>query len=95
VINVVASTAPAQALPDYHIRNGAKFPPLLCINEDITKHRKSHKDWGESTVKWIKDNEAGKADFFVFDAPHGYLNFAPFQEGAIDHAEEFFKRVLK
>ena len=83
-----------EALPDYHIRNGVKFPPLLCINENIEKHRKSHKDWGESTVQWIKDNKAGDAEFFVFDAPHGYLNFAPFQEKAIDHAEEFFKNVL-
>jgi len=65
-----------EALPDYHIRNGAKFPPLLCINEDNSKHRKSHDTWGESTVQWIKDNIAGQADFFVYDAPHGYLNFA-------------------
>lgn len=84
-----------EALPDYHIRNGTKFPPMLCINENIHKHRKSHKDWGEDTVQWIKKNQAGEADFFVFDAPHGYLNFAPFQEKAIDHAEKFFKRVFE
>ena len=84
-----------EALPDYHIRNGVTFPPILCINENIHKHRKSHKNWGEDTVQWIKDNQAGEADFFVFDAPHGYLNFAPFQEKAIDHAEEYFKRVFE
>jgi len=30
----------------------------------------------------------------MHDAPHGYLNFAPFQKGAIDHAEASFKRVF-
>jgi len=84
-----------EALPGYHIRNGVKFPPLLCINEDIEKHRKSHKDWGESTVQWIKDNDAGDADFFIFEAPHGYLHFSPFQDKAIDHAEKFFQKVFK
>jgi acetyl esterase/lipase len=81
-----------EALPDYHIKNGAKFPPIQCINEN---DRKFHKNWGESTVQWIKDNRAGEADFFILDAPHGYLNFSPFQEKAIDHAEEFFRKVFK
>ena len=93
--NIKGRIAFKDALPDHHIRKGAKFPPLLCINEDIQKHRKSHKDWGQSTVQWIKDNDAGKADFFIFEAPHGYLHFAPFQDKAIDHAEEFFKGVFK
>lgn len=79
--------------PDHHIRQGAKFPPLLCINEAYG--RESHENWGESTVQWIKENKAGEADFFILDAPHGFLNFSPFQEKAIDHAEKFFRRVFE
>lgn len=81
-----------EALPDYHIKNGAQFPPILCINEN---DRKSHKNWGETTVQWIKENQAGEADFLIFNAPHGYLNFYPFQKKAIDHAEKFFKKTFK
>jgi len=92
--NMEGRIAYKEALPDHHIRNGATFPPLLCVNEDIEKHRRSHNDWGKDTVQWIKKNEAGEADFFVYQAPHGYLHFFPFQEKAIDHAEEFFKRVF-
>ena len=70
-----------EALPEYHIKNGATFPSILCISEN---DRKSHKNWGEPTVRWIKENKTGEADFFILDAPHGYLNFSPFQEKAID-----------
>jgi len=52
-----------EALPDYHIRNGAKFPPLLCINEDISKHRKSHDTWGGARFSGSRTTLPAKPTF--------------------------------
>ena len=82
--------------PDYHIRKGVRVPPLLCINElRPPEDQKIHNRWGKDSVRWVQENGTGQAHFFIYNAPHGVLLFAPFQNQAVDYAAKFFRSALE